>query len=46
MLSLLAAIRDYLVALALAWVGVTMERVETNARQAPACAENSQSCAD
>jgi hypothetical protein len=48
MLVFLARVRDYLVALALAWVGVTIEtqveRAEQNA--APACAEDSQSCHD
>lgn len=38
MLTVLAAIRDWLVAMALAWVGVTMERVAERDVQPNACA--------
>lgn len=47
MLVLLAAVRDCLVALALAWIGVTMEaRVDPSASATPPCAEDAQSCGD
>ncbi len=47
MLIFLAAVRDYLVALALAWIGVTMEaRVDQDAGASATCAEDSQSCRD
>lgn len=45
MLVFLAAVRDYLVALALAWIGVTME-ARVDAEAAPACAEDARSCPD
>lgn len=42
MLAILIAVRDFLIAAALAWVGVTME--STGASETPACSgENCQS---
>lgn len=39
--GLLTAIRDFVIAAALAWVGVTMERVETHVDPERACASDS-----
>lgn len=45
MLAILAKLRDFLIATALAWVGVTVERAEhISHERAPACAESGQSC--
>ncbi|GAN00341.1 hypothetical protein U91I_04007 [alpha proteobacterium U9-1i] len=47
MLSILATIRDYLVAMALAWIGVSMERVvEREPAANAACAEAAAPCND
>jgi len=39
--GVLTVIRDFVIATALAWVGVTMERVETRVESERACASDS-----